>query len=159
MGIAIERIWNGPGAFYLELQRIGVARTVRPRKGCSKWIPPESRPSELTRQTRFVPLLLVCRQARSYRLYYPVVSQGYRLRTLGPKAQFVGGVLRIEGILLHPTRCGPASHGTAQRTCPIIKKSETVDGFCGLPRAPGPGWEQLAISGLNRRSLPGPSRA
>ena len=32
----------------------------------------------------------------------------------------VNGVSRIEG-LLHPTRCGPASHGTARRTCPIIK--------------------------------------
>jgi hypothetical protein len=80
--------------------------------------------------------------SRSYRLYYPVVSQGYRLRTLGPEAQFVDRALRIEGILLHPTRCGPASHGTARRTCPIIKKSETVDGFVAYPEHPdraGPG--------------------
>jgi serine/threonine protein kinase len=68
------------------------------------------------------------------------VRQGYRLRTLGPEAQFVDGVLRIEGILLHPTRCGPASHGTARRTCPIIKKSETVDGFVATPSTrTGPG--------------------
>jgi hypothetical protein len=51
-------------------------------------------------------LLPACRQARSYRLYCPVVRQAYRLRTLGPEAQFVGGVLRIEGIFLHPTRSG-----------------------------------------------------
>ena len=79
------------------------------------------------------PLWKVGRQARSYRLYYPVVRQGYRLRTLGPEAPFVDGVLRIEGILLHPTRCGPASHGTARRTCPITKKSETIDGFVATP--------------------------
>ncbi len=63
----------------------------------------------------------VSRQAGSYRLYYPVVKQGYGLRTLGAEAPFVDGVLRIEGILLHPTRCGQASYGTARRTCPITK--------------------------------------
>jgi len=69
----------------------------------------------------------------SYRLYCPVVRKGYGLRTLGPKAQIAGGVLRIEGILPHPTRSGSASHGTAGRACPIIEKSETVDGFVATP--------------------------
>jgi hypothetical protein len=91
-------------------------------------------------------------------LYYPVVRQGYTLRTLRPEAPFVDGVLRIERILLHPTRFGSASHGTARRTCPIIKGSETVDGFVATPSTrTGP--VPPAISGLNRRSLPGPSRA
>src|SRR5271156_3763930 len=126
---AREKLWDS------RLQQVNCAQVLR-------------RPSE------------PARQARSYRLYYPVVRQGHRLRTLGPEAQFVDGVLRIEAILLHPTRCGPASHATARRTCPIIKKSETADGFVATPSTrTGPGRELLVISGLNRRSLPGPSRA
>jgi hypothetical protein len=35
-------------------------------------------------------------------LYYPVVRKGYGLRTLGPEAPFVDGVIRIEGKLLQP---------------------------------------------------------
>jgi hypothetical protein len=60
------------------------------------------------------------------------------------RAATVGGVLRIEGILLHPTRCGPGvtRHHPADLT--HNKKSETVDGFVATQSTrTGPGHQQF----------------